>query len=130
MDRNGLKLIKNYKLGKNVPESWDTVVVGEELRREAGDEEPEDEDGEGEVGGEDEEDEDEELGGENLEVWGEDEDDEEELGGENLEVGGEDEELGGENLRVFFEALVRPKEGNARVAISLLSCLRSWNKKK
>ena len=82
-------------------------MVGEELRREAGDEEPEDEDGEGEVGGEDEDEEDDELGG------------------ENLEVGGEDEELGGENLRVFFEALVRPKEGNARVAISLLSCLRS-----
>jgi len=76
-------------------------VVGEELRREAGDEEPEDDDGEGEVGGEEDEDE-----------------DEEELGGENLEVGDEDEEVGGENLRVFFEAVVRPKEGKARVAIS------------
>ena len=72
------------------PDSWDTVVlVGEELRREAGDEAPED-DGEGEVGGEDE----------------------------------DEDELGGENLRVFFEALVRPKEGKARVAISP-SCSRT-----
>jgi len=63
------------------------VLVGEELRSEAGDEVPED-DGDGEVGGEDED---------------EDED-----------------ELGGENLRVFFEAVVRPKEGKARVAISPL----------
>ena len=60
------------------------MLVGEEMRSEAGDEAPEDDDGEGEVGGEDE----------------------------------DEDELGGENFRVFFEALVRPKEGKARVAIS------------
>ena len=63
------------------PDSWDTVVVGEALRREAGDEVPEEE-GEGDAGGEE-----------------------------------DDDELGGGNFRVFFEALVRPIDGKVRVAI-------------
>ena len=48
------------------PDSWDTVVVGDTLRNEAGDEEPDD-DGEGDVGGEEEEEE--EDGGENFRVF-------------------------------------------------------------
>ena len=49
------------------PDSWDTVVVGDTLRNEAGDEEPDD-DGDGDVGGEEEEEE-EEDGGENFRAF-------------------------------------------------------------
>ena len=57
----------NYAPTPESPDSWDTVVVGDTLRNEAGDEEPDD-DGDGDVGGEEEEEE-EESGGENFRAF-------------------------------------------------------------
>ena len=56
----------NYAPTPESPDSWDTVVVGDTLRNEAGDEEPDD-DGDGDVGGEEEEEE--EDGGENFRAF-------------------------------------------------------------